>query len=278
MALLLCHVSFYLSRPRAHLDRRLALADNFRIQNLRASVNQSEFPTPNKALGKCGPNKFNTCTFKGQFALFLRNLGKTAHIYNSTFERSLHTFHQVDYEPIEPLPNPVLLFDIRQLKPDHSQKTSSSPSTAQADAAAAEELAQFRHDLVDFLEVDDALSTEIPHFKPGAMWKNSEIQARKNAAKIDICEEQYVKVRRALMAAAKTTAAYIQTYLLPLADSNNNNDHDNKSSVVFANRPQFERLLEDWNHDPCGPNNETESAAKRLLRQLPHRNPSHPHT
>ena len=102
---------------------------NFRIQNLSSKKNHTTFPRPNDLIGRCFRTSHNTCTYKGEFALFLRNLGKTLANHNprdaltgrynvTTLESRMYAASRMrpPYPDIQqPVPNPVFLFEMRQL-------------------------------------------------------------------------------------------------------------------------------------------------------------------
>jgi hypothetical protein len=230
------------------------------------------FPKPNDLRGHCRPYSHNTCTYKGEFAIFLRHLGKTMRSLanNSTrssrqllaFEERLHQVVDVPYLPIEqPLPNPVFLFEMRQLQ----QQPSSSSSNH-----------TFRRDLAQFLNVDyRGFSEKIPHYRPGrrpsVLLPHGHdnnitevlLQQEKDRYKINICDTQHLPVRKVLMRSARTSAAWIEAFLLPAAN-------DERNAIFFSNRPQFERLIQDWKRDPCGDHdNQTALVGQKLLKLLP---------
>jgi hypothetical protein len=241
----------------------------------------STFPKPNDLRGHCRRSSHNTCTYKGEFAIFLRQLGKTttqsiiASSNNSSsssnhsrqllaFEEKLHQVVDVPYLPVQPLPNPVFLFEIRQLQQTADNKNNNT----------------FRRDLGQFLNVDHhGFSEQIPHYRPGKQHASTTvvggsnnhsnsllrtIQREKDRYKINICDAQHWLVRQRLMRMARTSAAWIEAFLLPVANRD--------PTIHFTNRPQFEQLIQDWKRDPCGGGEEEETTAmvgQKLLKLLP---------
>ena len=207
-------------------------------------------------IGSCRASTHNTCTDKGEFGIFLRNLGVTLtaaaskeftpeHLDPETlkhvqFEKTMHHAAHMKYKTVTPMPNPIFLFEISQLH---------EPNATRQRA--------FQQDVSDFLGLhDDPLSLELPHSKPGKTWGDASIQAQKDAAKIDICKDDYADIRRILLRQARTTAAWIRHVLLP-------------TGRVRVSDPQhFDELLNQWMVDPCGPHETTNTAGKKILEIL----------
>jgi hypothetical protein len=156
------------------------------------------------------------------------------------FERLLFKVADFKYESVAPLPNPVFLFEINQLHEENATRKQA-----------------FQHDVSDFLGLpaDQPLSLDLPHSKPGKSWPAS-LQAEKDAAKIDICEDQYVAIRRVLLRQARTTAVWLRRVLLPTG------------RVQVSDPEHFDRLLDQWMVDPCGPHESVNSAGKKILALL----------
>lgn len=223
---------------------------NFRVQNW----NRPEpFPEPHDLIGACRASSHNTCTQKGEFAIFLRNLGLTPtakasiegwprlfdeeKVKQVRFERILHKAAKIKYLKATPLPNPVFLFEINQLHEENATRKKA-----------------FRKDLSEFLGLppDQPLPSDIPHSKPGRQW-SPKLQAEKEASKIDICKDEYVDVRRVLLRQARTTALWLRRVMLPTG------------RVRVSTPEHFDKLLDSWMVDPCGPHELTNTAAKKLL-------------
>lgn len=207
-------------------------------------------------IGSCRASTHNTCTAKGEFGAFLRNLGVTQtasaskdsqpdtadeetlkHVH---FEKAMYQAAKMKYLKAEPMPNPVFLFEIRQLH-EHNETRQRA----------------FQQDVSDFLGLqDNPLSLELPHSKPGRTWGDPVVQAQKDAAKIDICDNQYADIRRVLLRQSRTTAAWIRHILLPTG------------RVRVSSPEYFDQILDQWMVDPCGPNETTNTAGKKILEIL----------
>ena len=202
-------------------------------------------------IGSCRSSTHNTCTAKGEFGIYLRNLGVTATAAASQnempdgldkqivqFEKSMHKAAGIKYIKVTPLPNPVFLFEISQLHELNETRKRA-----------------FRDDVSDFLGLDaPLLSLDMPHSKPGRTWEDAQLQAEKDAAKIDICEDEYAELRRVLLRQSRTTAVWIRRVLLPTG------------RVRVSSPEHFHRLLDDWMVDPCGPHETTNTAGKKILK------------
>ena len=206
-------------------------------------------------IGSCRASTHNTCTAKGEFGIFLRNLGMTptASASKNTppnplndetkkyshFERLMHKVAKIKYIPVTPMPNPVFLFEIGQLHETNQTRKQT-----------------FQQDVSNFLGLDEhPLSLELPHSKPGRTW-DAATQAKKDAAKIDICENQYADIRRILLRQSRTTAAWIRHVLLPTG------------RVRVSSPEYFDHLMDQWMVDPCGPHETTNTAGKKILQIL----------
>jgi hypothetical protein len=129
----------------------------------------------------------------------------------------------VGYDPssVRYLPNDVFLFDVAQLgEKDEGRKKA------------------FRSSIQDFLGLTVDLP-DIAHVIPGIEWAPS-IQNVRDSLKIDICDRQYIPVRRELMYHSRNTAEWIRTTFLDLP------------GVHVANRLHFEEIMESYLRDPCG--------------------------
>jgi hypothetical protein len=254
---------------------------NFRIQNLQAGFNVSTFPEPGHCIGPCTEHSMNTCTIKGEFALFLRNLGKTLLPPTDTggapitapvtatdpvtadvddngnatrFEKTMYRVAKMGIPiGLQYMPNPVFLFDVQQLA-----------DTNQTRAAA------FRYDLSRFVglqppdqtdpdqptnESSYLLSKEIPHSKPGKA-RSPARQLELDAHKMDICQPAHLLLRRDLMRMARASSLWIRRYFVPLQQLQRN--------ITISSPDYFVRIMEDWMHDPCG-DNATATAGARMV-------------
>jgi hypothetical protein len=158
------------------------------------------------------------------------------------FEKRMHQAAGLKYVDSNSfsVPNPVFLFEIRQL-----QETNITLQQA------------FQSDMSNFLGIpeNDPLPLQPPHSKPGRVnGIDVQVQAAKDAAKIDICRDEYVDIRRVLMRQARTTSVWLRDILLPTG------------RVHVSSPDHFTALLEDWMHDPCGPHPVTDKAGQEVLQ------------
>jgi len=202
---------------------------NFRIQNVQPHL-LDEFPHPEELVGRCTRKRKNTCTHKGEFALSLRNLGKTLHrneynLEDGTYD--LTPFEERMYEPsyhdkelpeiVKAVPNPVFLFEISQMKETPEQLT---------------------RDIQEYLNLTQPFPSDLPHYTPGRVWATQAIQDAKDARKIDICK--HPTVRKELMRMARVSSYWIRNYFVT------------SPGVFVSNRSHFNGMMERWMMDPCG--------------------------
>jgi hypothetical protein len=212
---------------------------NFRVQNLKPNANHSEFPTPNELIGRCFKSSRNTCTYKGEFALFLRNLGKTLATHNardpSTGKYTLTELETRMYKGArftetpdiqEVVLNPVFLFEMNQLADEDEVRS-----------------ARFRRDVQEFLELESPLAPMI-HFTPGKSWMD-DLQSLKDDMKINICDDEHIPVRKELMRITRSSSLWIKNYFLdPVTMAT--------SGIHVSSPSYFMDLLDQWMKDPCG--------------------------
>jgi hypothetical protein len=172
---------------------------NFRIQNHPLQYNISQFPRPHELIGACGGHSFNTCTQKGEFGLFLRQLQKVPGL--TEFEARMSRAAGHTYAPnytVPLLPNPVFLVEVQQL------------SDADETRRAA-----LRTDLQTFLNLSTPfrMTEKVIHSTPGKDWRDASVQAEKDRYKINICDAEHVSVRQELLRMARTSSAWIRNFL-----------------------------------------------------------------
>jgi len=200
---------------------------NFRIQNARMKI-LDDFPHPNELVGRCFARAKNACTYKGEFALFLRHLGKTLHERNATTNEFVPTLTELNmYRAARfriipnvqhKLENPVFLFEMTQLFND------------------TDRLAE---DVASFLNVEVPSNWTIPHKIPGKDHWTEEQQAAKDRRKMNICGDEFIPLRTELMRQSRVNSLWIRRYLLP--------------HVAVSSPASFEQILrEEWMQDPCG--------------------------
>lgn len=158
------------------------------------------------------------------------------------FEREMHRIAGMKYSKVTSIPNPVFLYEYSQL--DEGQ-----------DREAKE---AFRESVAEFLGIasNQPLSLNIPESQPLTKSWDPQVQAEKDATKIDICEEEYITVRYALLQQSRMTAIWIRRVLLPTG------------RVRTSDPVLFDRLLDQWMVDPCGPDEETDMAGVEILQIL----------
>jgi hypothetical protein len=213
---------------------------NFRIQNHPLQYNISQFPRPHELIGACGGHSFNTCTQKGEFGLFLRQLQKVPGL--TEFEARMSRAAGHTYAPnytVPLLPNPVFLVEVQQL------------SDADETRRAA-----LRTDLQTFLNLSTPfrMTEKVIHSTPGKDWRDASVQAEKDRYKINICDAEHVSVRQELLRMARTSSAWIRNFLLPAA-----------TGVRVSSPVYFDSLLLGWRDDPCGVNATPPSALEEYV-------------
>jgi hypothetical protein len=221
---------------------------NFRIQNLSTKQNHTTFPRPNKLIGRCYRSSYNACTFKGEFGLFLRNLGKTLALHNerdsvtgsyqvTELEKRMYRASGMNTDIQTPVPNPVFVFDLHQLSDDNPSRVT-----------------RFRYDLEQFLELNNSNNKASPlpampvHHTPGKTWRHhqdyAQVQSTKNNQKINICDTEHIPVRIELMRIARASSVWIRQYLL--------DDETLRTAGVLVSSPHYLReLIQEWMVDPC---------------------------
>ena len=204
---------------------------NFRVHNLFI------MPPADKLFGRCVRRHQGLCTVRGNFHLFLGNLGKTNLATDPHEQALIPKEYRKMIRPV-PLQGRIFLWDISQLKPDLDTTT-----TAAAAAAVPHSHAQFREDLRQFLRLEEPLP-EMIWVKPGVSHDrlnlNETIQQKVANSKIDICEERYGTLRAVLVQQGALAAQWIRTYFLP-ADG-----------VFVSQKEYFSKVvLESWGRDPC---------------------------
>lgn len=188
---------------------------------------------PNKLIGKCMKGMRQCCTAKGNFAYNLLKLGKHLEGVSAYQMTSLENLivgqskrDWFNTSDVSGVPNPVFFFDMHQLADDNEER-----------------LNVLRQDVQNYL----GLATDLPpvgRHKPGRSW-SAKTQKEKDRAKIDICDQQHIPVRRELMRISKENSEWIRTVFL------------NSPNVFVSSRYYVEELLSEWMNDPCS--NETET-------------------
>jgi hypothetical protein len=227
---------------------------NFRIQNFEDSYMKH----PNQLIGGCYAGHKMTCTLKSDWAYYLFGLGKQfSQGPRPLTELEEQIIYQHPYRPkrsiikdpsnsVTPIRNNVFLFELHQL----------------GDKKNATRQAQFQSDLQHFLQLKQPFETSATvdqHFIPGRVWPK-EVQDAKNRLKINICQDEFIPLRRELLRQARLSAAWIQTVFLQ------------SPGVYCSNREHLYELLDAWKVDPCGPASMqvTQEESDAILQQTKH--------
>jgi hypothetical protein len=180
---------------------------NFRVNNL---YNHFRMPPADELIGHCGPRNRGVCTSRGNFHIFLRNLGKT----NTTdpdesryIAKGLRRF-----ECVIPSKRRIFLYEISQLSDKNETR-----STA------------IRDDLQQFLGLREPIAPFI-WFKPGKNHTREELK-RVDKKKIDICDDKFAKLRSTLMEQSVNASKWIREYFVGAED------------VVVSSKEHFSDVL-----------------------------------
>jgi hypothetical protein len=215
---------------------------NFRIQNGYDMPPLTTLHYRNLA------NQYGVCWSRAEYHTMLMYLGKT----NLTSKEELNLFPlpakkqiqkrteertnqeavvniQNQLEPYARVPNPLFLYDTKQLQSNVADDSNDSQPRF---------VAQFGIDMANFLGLSSPLPPP-PRHSPGKLLQNATLQAQRNAKKIRICDESYREQRLQLLEIGSRAARWILDYLLPAKD------------VFVSNPHQFRELLEGYSQDPC---------------------------
>ncbi|GKY93588.1 hypothetical protein MPSEU_000326200 [Mayamaea pseudoterrestris] len=209
---------------------------NFRIQNFV----DSQMKHPNRLIGPCYGGYKMTCTLKSDWAYYLLALGKqflqidgssNATSYElSELEREIVYHHPYRRKPmnistIQPIRNKIFIFELGQLGDANETRRQ-----------------QFQSDVQQYLGFKAPLAP-VHHFVPGKVWP-APVQAAKNELKMNVCDHDYIPLRRELLRQARLSANWVETVFL------------NAHGVHASNREHLHKLLDTWRSDPCGPDSE----------------------
>jgi len=199
---------------------------NFRVQT---RSDYEDLIHPNQMIGLCFKRNKMICTRKGNFAHFLMRLGKqnyNGHRPFTDLERKIANHYKketFEYTDAAYMPNEVFLYELGQLGDDESARKRNFTKSIQS-------FLGLRHDL------DVAVIHQV---SPGVAWNSTEEQQKRDRKKIDICNDDYLRVRTELMTLARMSSEWIRTVFLNLPD------------VHAANRDHLNALLLTWMDDPC---------------------------
>jgi hypothetical protein len=189
---------------------------NFRINNLH---NHKGMPPADELIGHCGARNRGVCTSRGNFHIFLRNLGKT----NTTDpdESRYIAKELMKFQRLIPSKRRIFLYEVSQLSDKNETR-----STA------------IRNDLQQFLGLREPIAPFI-WFKPGKNHTPKELK-RVDKKKIDICDDKFAKLRSTLMEQSVNASKWIREYFVGAED------------VVVSSKEHFsDVLLTAWERDPC---------------------------
>lgn len=187
---------------------------NFRIHN------EFPMPPPDQLIGRCKKPNFGVCTFRGNFHIFLSNLGKTP-MSESEMEWVAPAFTK--NRDVFRAPQKVFLYEISQL------------GNGDVDESRA---SLFRKDLQSFLGLQAPIQPLV-WYKPGVSHDNTTLE-RVNSKKIDICESQYDMLRSILQEQAVNASHWIRTYFITA------------SNVTVSSRDYLVNVvMKGWEKDPC---------------------------
>jgi hypothetical protein len=161
----------------------------------------------------------------------------------------VHPSFRHSLAPVE-VTGPVFLYELNQRS--HTVVPTSTPTstatstntTAKAAATSAQTQPQaqaptaFLQSLQNFLELDIPLIPMI-RSQSGRQHNDSQVQARLDALKINICDPVYEPLRAVLMEQAVNASRWIRNYFIHGRD------------VVVASPEHFVQLMEGWERDPC---------------------------
>jgi hypothetical protein len=176
-------------------------------------------PPLEKLVGPCGMGMHNVCTMRGNFHLFLRNLGKTntsdpaeGQYIGPRLRRSQDI---VDHK------GRVFLYEVSQLSDNDKGRSSA-----------------LRLDLQQFLGLNEPIAPFI-WFKPGKNHSDEHL-ARVNLNKIDICDDKFNIVRSTLMKQSTNASNWIREYFIDAPD------------VLVSSKDHFTNvIMKAWHEDPC---------------------------
>jgi hypothetical protein len=190
---------------------------NFRVRR------NFTMPPAESLIGNCSSKNKPFCTDAAAFHLTLNLLGKT----NQTTpeEKMLLTPLPSKVPALARLQNQVFLYDVSQIHDEDEARSY-----------------KYRRDLGNFL----GLKHELPPIGHNHTSRNYKYD-------LDICEDRYRPLRRALMDIAKPASEWIRTYFM-------------QSPEVFVSSPEyFNELLLEWLEDPCDKNSDENDPEKRRL-------------
>ena len=197
--------------------------------------NYFAMPPADTLLGRCSRRHQGLCTFRGNFHLFLANLGKTNILVDTAEQALIPKEYRKMIKPV-PLKGRIFLWDISQLKQDRIDE-GGDPDLEQQNQNSN---AQFRKDLQHFLRLEEPLP-EMIWVKPGfSHSENATLKEQVASQKIDICDDQYSKLRALLLEQGSLAGQWIRRYFLEA------------EGVYVSQKEYFSNVvLPSWGQDPC---------------------------
>ena len=195
-------------------------------------------PPAETLVGRCTKRTQGVCTFRGNFHLFLANMGKTNIANNPQEQLLIPEEYRKAIKPI-PLQGRIFLWEMTQLKNDDHRHSDNQTTTTNSAAVLRHSNVQFRNDLQHFLRLEHALP-EMIWVKPGFAHVNETIKAHITSQKIDICNDQYEQLRAVLLHQGTLAARWIRDYFL------------HADGVYVSQKEYFSQvILKRWGRDPC---------------------------
>jgi hypothetical protein len=180
-------------------------------------------PPADSLIGNCPSNSHSVCTEEALFHLHLNLLGKTNQ--TTAAEKKLLKPRPSKVPKLSPMHNQVFLYEISQLGDKDEDRAY-----------------KYRRDLGSFLGLKHELSPII-----------HEEESQNYHYDLDLCEDRYRPLRRALMDIAKPASEWIRTYFI-------------QSPEVVVSSPEFfNELLLTWMEDPCDKESDKDDPERRRL-------------
>lgn len=206
-------------------------------------------PAAETLIGQCTRRHQGVCTFRGNFHLFLANMGKTNITHDQKEQALIPKEYHSKIDPIYHMPGRVFLWDMSQLKLDKQHHEDMFGGDDKNDPFIHHHQLhpqhlqhsnqQFRKDLGQFLHLQYPLPPMIK-VKPGFQHTNTTILEHVTNKKIDICESKYNTLRAVLLQQGTLAAQWIRDYFLKL------------DTVYVSQKDYFVNvILKSWTHDPC---------------------------
>jgi len=184
---------------------------NFRV---RHGGNNYTLPDPHLLIGACTPSTDGICTDRANFHTNLGILGKTN--LSNPVEQALLRFPQkyMPYESSYPIHNPLFVYDVAQFYDTDPYRQE-----------------QFKLDLQRFLGLTLPL--------PEPTDKDKSKSSRHKHKAIDICDDQFIELRKELTTIGHRASHWIRYYLLESPE------------VYVSSRDYLDQILAEWKLDPC---------------------------